>query len=308
MKRFYDFVVESQNLPGIPLGSTTLLSSGYMNLEFFQKALNLLNGALAKVKPDSPLHANIEREYVPVYECLIGRWNILQRQNPGRPLPWDKQKLHQDFERLAMAAYNYYFPSHFPKVYRKKRSDEIERKKMFFLEQAPQRLPEEIAGREVIIVPLYDFAKDIHSIRFVKDADANGELAIEHFGEKLIKHAKHVEMGLYSQSNKTWINDVRIPLPEFPKDEKYHVYHLGTLKFADKPGRVVSYAWPSWGVNCNIDRYLPRQMIADNGVVDVYLSAKLQGTTFIQGSEKEDAFRVDALYIVLNKANTQKTP
>lgn len=80
---------------------------------------------------------------------------------------------------------------------------------------------------------------------------------------------------------------------ELPKDEKFHLYSLGRIKFA--PSGYVWMHFPTWELQHQIDGvYKP----GEDNEYELFLSIKVQGPSYVEGSKSKDAVMLDRVILV----------
>ncbi len=299
MRSYYNYLTECQVRFGQPLGNFSVEALEYMDDDFFVKIMSLFEKAQTAAAEEPPLiRSNLRREKLAVLDVLLQKWNPLGKKS-SRKLPFDKNALIAEYEQIFKEVLAYYIPPEFPAHIREDALKKM-RNSLDSFRQGPVEIPKELQGKKVRIVPLKTFQINNNKTgKRIQDPEANGGLALCVYGKDLVKKPNQkIEFGLYSQSVRKFYAHQIIPVAQIAGDEKYHLYKVGTLDFAQKPGRVVVFAWPSWCLGCPVDTQFTPEELKKNPVVDVYISFKLQGKDYVPGSTRENEFCVDGLFIV----------
>ena len=87
--------------------------------------------------------------------------------------------------------------------------------------------------------------------------------------------------------------DLVIPAKDFPQDEKYHFYKIGTVKPRKK---CYVFGHRSWRINYF---FFNRVEEGDGDkIFDVWVSVKLTGPAYVKGSASASTFRVNQVLLV----------
>lgn len=299
MTAYLNYLTDRQEKFGQPLGQYSIHALSYMDRAFFQQCLNYFKQAEKAAGNHAARQRNIRFEKKALLYSMLERWDKLGK------LSLDKKKLTKEYETIAKEQIEYYYPANekMSRHFFKRKANLITAEKNFiFLAQAkPGKVPSELAGKKVRIVPFSSFI--INNRRHAKrvvDPDANSGLAVTIYCSDGLKgKAKTVDFGLYNQTYRKFHSHKQIPVSKFPKDEKYHLFYAGTLELTGKdPGTVSLFAWRSWNFGCTISSLLSAQEKQSKKKIDVYISCRLRGPDHIPGSRKNNEFSVDALFLV----------
>ena len=79
-----------------------------------------------------------------------------------------------------------------------------------------------------------------------------------------------------------------------PQDEKYHWYYAGRTRIYSDRTRLWTH-W-SWTLNFSLAKAFEAKNFKQ--LFDVYVSVKLQGPSYVEGSRNPDEVRVDRLMLL----------
>ena len=299
MTGYLNYLTDQQEKFDQPLGEYSIHALTYMDRAFFLNCLSRFQKAEKSAGTNAVWRRNIRFEKQALLHCLLQRWDKLEK------LPYNKKDLVDEYAKTAKEQIEYYFPAKadMSKLFLKKKNNLLAEVDNFvFLAQAkPAKVPAELAGKKVRIVPFSSFI--INNRRFAKrtaDPEANSGLAVTIAGKDGSKgKARTVDFGLYNQTTRKFHSHKQIPLRKFPQDEKYHLFHAGTLELTGKdPGTVSLFAWRTWNFSCTISNLLSAAEKQSRKKIDVYISCRLSGPDYIPESTKSSGFSVDAVFLV----------
>lgn len=272
----------------------------YLDLKFFKHSEELLNKA-EKMTADSPkMLAHVREERVATDGALLHLWKKLKSSLPsGEKMPFDKNKVIERYrENMFAVIEKYNDPLKWPDL-KKKENEKI---KMLCM-SVP--LPEEFKGKKKVVDILWpSFKKNMDpkkGVDIVSDNTAAGGKALKLGNTKYHPknfHAPPLRFGVYSANRKEFGPSAKIEKSKLPKDEKYHLYKIGRFNVGPK-----TYLWThkSW----IMQNYLSQAYDAldPEKDYDIYVSFKVQGPAYVEGSKKENAIFMDRIILVKQEKN-----
>lgn len=144
-----------------------------------------------------------------------------------------------------------------------------------------QKVMHDITGFQLRALPAF-------KVKLIRDKDAASGLAMK----LLAKQGDKFQMGFYDTRNKRMGSVRTIPANQIPKDEKYHLYSLGTVKLSEN-----CYVWahPSCKIQYNVRSLFNK---SGNNTYRLYVSLKVQGPAYVPGSKKKNAMLLDRILFV----------
>ncbi|OQA88886.1 MAG: hypothetical protein BWY31_00071 [Lentisphaerae bacterium ADurb.Bin242] len=302
LKKYKDFIIQRQIIvPGGGIGPYRE-SLSMLNLDFFTAADKILRDAEELTKNDPRANLHVRRERIPFDEALLNRWKIL-----GQNIPFDREAVIARYRQNCREVYD----SMFNPKNKDSRIKQMEMRIKGFRTNPPP-LPKIFEGADVIDMLWNAF--DPWGFRYetdtFEDPEAAGGVAwrqpdtLKRLDAKKYNRPIHgypVVFGFYDTGSQGNRGNVSLAENEVPKDEKYHLYKVGTMQLS--PNAYLWFHWSSvsqiWlrGVLTGI--YLPK--------VDVYASIKIMGPSYVNGSGKEDYILVDRVILVKHPEN-EKVP
>lgn len=273
-----------------PLGKRSPFNYNYLSKSFFIKANDILDRAEKAVADDLRSLKHVQFERVALDRGLILFWRKF-----GAEMPFTKTALLNRIEINQTALINEFFATD-------KRAQEILELKAYVAgESMEAALPAEFVGKENVFdynTASFSFVVDTRQVRFVNDADAIGGRAAEIYSkdEFVAKtnskfHRVPFEAGFYNRL--TQEQGPLTTIKEFPTDEKYHLYKIGTWQMV--PGCYIFLHW-TWQF-----QFLPTSSYMatkDSPPYDVYASLKFTGPVYVKNSSRPDGVFVDRIILV----------
>ena len=118
-----------------------------------------------------------------------------------------------------------------------------------------------------------------------KTRDSNG---------KADYHARPFTFGIYEWKFRKFIANAQLAKADVPQDEKYHWYYAGRTRIYSDRTRIWTH-W-SWTLNFSLAKAFEAKNFKQ--LFDVYVSVKLQGPSYVEGSRNPDEVRVDRLMLL----------
>ena len=154
-------------------------------------------------------------------------------------------------------------------------------------------LPKQFEGKNLIDMIAVDFNFESLAV----DEDAAGGKAVfvpqkrYRFEEPF--HGRDLAFGIYSRTQKKRLLEKTISKKDLSQDEKYHFYYLGQTPILENSVLWVHWSWGFQGFLKNA--YDP---LNPDVLYDVYVSIKVQGPSYVNGSQKADDVRIDRAIFV----------
>lgn len=290
MKDFKAYTEKRMAETAGPLTSSPPAKRKFMDAEYFGTLYSLLERAEQAEAANRPIVENIRQERLVVDHAYLWLWSA-----QGNPLRLDKQALRKRITADAETFGNKYF--------RNSWKDTREASLEFFCNAI--EFPAEQQGSSK--------AKPLDGIRFegkdkveigvndldggvlVADPDAFGgkSKTLDSDGKKDF-HARPFTFGLYEFKYRKFIANARLAKADVPQDEKYHWYYAGRTRFYSERTRLWTH-W-SWTLNFGLEKAFEAKNFKQ--LFDVYISVKLQGPSYVGGSQNADELRVDRLMLL----------
>lgn len=104
-------------------------------------------------------------------------------------------------------------------------------------------------------------------------------------------NGQRVRFGIYSETSGKHLKEAELPRRNFPKDEKYHLYKIGTVDLEQS-----TLVWAGeWLLQHRLDSLYAHD---GNNRYTVYISLKLQGPAYVPGSTRANAICCDRIIAV----------
>ena len=168
------------------------------------------------------------------------------------------------------------------------------------LRKALPELPSELkAGTNFREKAYCDFSQ------ITNDADAAGGHAVYLSAvgkryKKPINHTHDLQFGVYDTKLRKAVTGILVyPKAQLPQDEKFHYYYLGRIKLSE-----TSTLWvhQSWYLGTDLKMLFDPKKPDETG--DVYVSIKVQGSSYVKDSKKADDVAFDRVIFVPAQADT----
>ena len=272
-----------------PLTSLPPAKRKFMDAEYFKTLYSLLEQAERAAAENRPILENIRQERLVVDHAYLLLWN-----SHGNPLGLDKKALRERMIEDADIFGNKYFQN----SWKDTREAAIE----FFCDL--MEFPEKRATHKA--TPLDDVRfegrdrieigfQDLDGGALVTDPDAfGGKAKARDSNGKDDYHARPFTFGIYEWKFRKFIADTRLEKADVPQDEKYHWYYAGRTRIYSNRTRLWSH-W-SWTLNFSLQKAFEAKNFKQ--LFDVYVSVKLQGPSYVEGSQSPNEVRVDRLMLL----------
>ena len=252
-----------------------------LDKEFFINAERLLSAAEKAVGNDKRLRRRIAAERVPVDRAYIEKFHI---SDPAFIARYRKNALDNINEMLHPYA-------------KKRLLPHIE----LFCKTAVAKIPPLKGFDTKSIVADYAWPQLINwrYNKLVADPDADGGQAITHTGK--FNFQRGIEFSVYDLASRKYnLKNKHINLKDAPHDEKYHWYIIGPLTITKESVLILHH---SWRAQYTLSGAFANPEIYGNNVY-IAISLKVQGPSYIKGSEKPDLYTVDR--VVVTRADMGK--
>ncbi len=150
--------------------------------------------------------------------------------------------------------------------------------------------PEQFRNAEIVVDLGWPQLTPHYRSKLTDDPDAAGGKTIALFDGK---SRNVLEFGFYDVTNKRQIHSISIGRESLPLDEKFHYYPVGKVTLPPK-----SYVWahPSWEIQRNLDEFY--ENIGTSNDYEIFVSLKVQGPLYVEGSTKENAVMLDRILLI----------
>ena len=248
---------------------------GYLNREFLDRADQLLDEAERR---SAGRRRNLEN--IRIERICVDTARLKLKLGGGREeREWYVKRL---LENLDLLATRYGYRSH-PR-YRKELRDAKTMAETFRFDIA---LPSGFEGKNVCDFLWIDMPqRRLKQITATDDPSACGGRAIRMGGT----HRLPFITGIYDGNIRK--RGPELSMHEFPQDEKYHLYRIGTY---DVRNNVALHALPSSDFWMPLDRAYPN---SPENICDIYASFKFTGPLYVKDSKLENAVWIDRILVV----------
>ncbi|NLF67607.1 MAG: DUF4838 domain-containing protein [Candidatus Anammoximicrobium sp.] len=294
MRRLLEYLERRQAEESGMLATVPPHSRAYLDRAFFLQTDALLGEAESKAGGDPAVMARVRQERLPLDETMLFLWDALAHQGDW---PFSRQAVADRLEGLYAAAYVKYGGRSEARV-------AADRARLAYLRELPP-LPPRFAGRRIVDLcgPLLTLASGAgRPVPRGRAADSEAALGqawrIEDHvwtESRPAHHERPPEFGLSDtlQTPKFLVRRVLQP-SEIPADEQYHWHYVGRMQATPT---MYFYAHHSWVFDQRLlaayNAALPEQKH-----YDAYLSLKLEGPAYVNGSTRRNAFSIDRLILV----------
>ena len=280
-----------------PLGSVAPDKRPFLDAAFFTTLYDLLDQAEKAEAGNQAVLNNIGQERLVVDHAYLYLWKTL-----NNPLNLDKKILQQRITENA----DRFGRKYFPKTWARDRGPALEflcdnmdiPEKSTVIAAAPMD-GLDFAGRDLLELG----ARELDGGFQVEDQDAfGGQAKVKDSDGKPDYHTKPFTYGIYDWKFKKHLSTATLAKENTPQDQKYHWYYAGRTRVYSEQTRLWTH-W-SWTMNFTLRKAMQNQDYKQ--LYDVYMSAKLQGPSYVAGSQLADEVRVDR--VVLIKVNPNDPP
>ena len=274
MTEYLNYIIKRQK-NSMPPGTyhRSFADSPHFDREFFAAAQKFLADALQKCA-GTEYYDRVIYERVIVDSAQLYMYDKLARRS-GPELPAKDVIMKRIYSESAKAV----------KRWKKPDGD------IFRLHQmcAPEKLavPKELIGKKV------RYLISAGGRRMDDPDSPNGKTA--YLDKKnLSANEKDIVFGVFDfEKRERLCKDLVIPAKDFPQDEKYHFYKIGTVKPRKK---CYVFGHRSWRINYF---FFNRVEEGDGDkIFDVWVSVKLTGPAYVKGSASASTFRVNQVLLV----------
>ncbi|MCY2988893.1 MAG: DUF4838 domain-containing protein [Planctomycetota bacterium] len=260
----------------------------YLDVDFFRTADTFFAAAEALVKPHSLDALHVQRERLVVDGALLYLWPWLDRRLAAtETMPFDHETVIRRYETNWRAQ----FKAFFSEQARAMRETKITRLAALFrdpkLPEPFQNLPpRQVADFNWLTFSPYSPGRQ----DFVADAEAAGGTAAAFVADSDDAQKKPLTFGVTGGATLT------LKPEDVPQDGRYHVFKIGRVKV--KQGTTV-WAHASRRLGVNVDRLVVAE--ANDPTAndwDVYISLKVKGPDYAQGSTDSNGLWLDRVLLV----------
>ena len=294
MFQLYTLIMDKQKNAG-SLNALDVDARTYLDLDFFIQAERLFAAAETAVAGNPELLCHVTNERVPVDIARIRRIGSHEKLPE---IDTVKRRLRQNWTRSIKRWYsggreqrNFAVMENFFTSSQKMASG------------AKYPLPGIVSGSPVFDITSSDFnaLKSLASYgtELVADDVATGGMAmrIAHPKRNIdpvkfhADNGQRVRFGIYSETSGKHLKEAELPRRNFPKDEKYHLYKIGTVDLEQS-----TLVWAGeWLLQHRLDSLYAHD---GNNRYTVYISLKLQGPAYVPGSTRANAICCDRIIAV----------
>ncbi len=297
MQEFKTYIEKRMAEMDVPLGSVKPEKRPFLDAAFFTTLYGLLDQAEKAEIGNLAIINNIRQERLVVDHAYLHLW-----KTHNNPLGIDKKAIQQ---RVAENA-DRFGRKYFPATWERDREPALE----FLCDNMD--FPEKSANIKAMPIDGLDFAghdlveldaSELDGGFPVDDPDAfRGKAKSKGSEGKSDYHAKPFTYGIYDWKFRKYISTANLAKENTPQDEKYHWYYAGRTRVYSERTRL----WTHWSWTMNFTFRKAMQNQEHKQLYDVYMSAKLQGPSYVAGSQLPDEVRVDR--VILIKVNPNDPP
>jgi hypothetical protein len=290
MRKLADYQETKMNeLPDIVSGYH-LAKRTYLDDAFFETTEGLLASAEKAAQGDEKILARIAKERVPLD---LARLKL--RDRVAEHLPPGRDAVASRLERNWPA----WVKSFYPGWLQERQVQNIDREIRRLRATARAALPPEFADREVedILWPSFEPLTTMGAtVVDVPDAAAGKAMLLatpKGYSRSVNNHTGGLAMGAYSDIRREVLTSQAIPPDKLPQDERFHLYRLGDITLEPK---CKIYVHKSWILQHRLGEFYEADGLPNDR--EVYVSLKLEGPSYVKGSEKSDAVYLDRILLV----------
>ncbi|NMA21166.1 MAG: DUF4838 domain-containing protein [Lentisphaerae bacterium] len=297
MQAFKAYIEKRMAEMDVPLASVKPDKRPFLDAVFFTTLNALLDQAEKAEADNQAILNNISQERLVVDHGYLYLW-----KNHNNPLGLDRQALQQ---RIAENA-DIFGRKYFPAIWERERESALE----FLCDNMD--FPEKCAS--IAAMPIDDLNFAGHDIIELDASELDGGCLIKDpaaFGGKARAkdsdgkpnyHAKPFTYGIYEYKFKKHLSIAALAKGNTPQDERYHWYYAGRTRVYSRQ----THLWTHWSWTMSFSLRKAMQNQTHKQLYDVYISAKLQGPSYVADSQQPDEVRIDR--VVLIKVNPNDPP
>ncbi|MFA7158776.1 MAG: DUF4838 domain-containing protein [Kiritimatiellia bacterium] len=291
----------------------------YLDLDFFIMAEKMFDDAESSVKPGGLEARHVLLEHFVVDSALLYLWPWLERKlAQDQTMPFDHAGLIERFKKGWSANVKHQFNAWYTPGYKiwynsdGKRMDRIVA--LFRDPQMPEQFSK-LPRRDVADFNWLTFSSYGPSQKFVVDSEAVGGMAAEPAGISAIMAAEKgapADGAVQKPLSKsltfgvTGGPTVTLKPDDIPQDGKYHLYKIGIVKV--KPQTMV-WAIEGRKLGVCVDRiYEPGATNENANLWNAYISLKVKGPVFVQGSTETNGIWMDRVLMVKPRPGEKPDP
>ncbi len=277
MREYMDYIIKRNNEVTGFLGKITLKKRTDLDDAFFAKGTELVEKALALAEDDAQRKHILRERFV--------LFNENKRKN-GKNITGIEAYLDR-----IVADYKLVAPDWVGGGTRNKTLKDFEAfRQGLTLKVEP---PKELAGREIVHDICWPDMSDNNGSKITDMPDAAGGKALCYV-EKDPNYRATIHFGFYDADKSLQAPTIVLTRDKTPTDEKFHLYKIGRVTLS-----AHSYLWtqPSWFIQRPLDEFY-EPMSDELNTYDAYISIKVEGPVYVDGSTKQSAFSCDRMLLV----------
>ena len=153
--------------------------------------------------------------------------------------------------------------------------------------------PKELEGREIVHDICWPDMSDNNGSVITDMPDATGGKALCYI-EKDPNFKGTIQYGFYNADKSLQAPTIKLTKEQVPTDEKFHLYKIGRIVIS-----AHGYLWthPMWFIQRPLDEF-HEPMSDELNTYDAYISIKVEGPAYVEGSTKRSAFSCDRMLLV----------
>lgn len=295
MRQYYDFLAKTLEREPQPMFRRIVdsrIGLKYMNMDFLIRCREMLAAAEEKTTENSPERIHVWRDAIVVYNSILNHWDWLKRTG-GKDFPFSREEILGKYEIMRRAVIEYQYSG--KRLQNLKEDMEREITVMRTVIPLPEQFRSLPEKKRVMDFPWTKMAP----WNLKDDPEAAGGRATVYNSAELSTFERPLRIGTYDRSSKR--SGPSIHIQDIPQDEKYHVYKIG--RFSLGPDSVV-WVHGRWLLSFSLEE---AYQLADGvqeddpnhpNLWDVYISLKLTGPFYVEGSTKTNAIWVDRVTLV----------
>ena len=272
-----------------------LKTRGIMDEAFFVTVNGLFAKAEEKAGNDSGLLTRIAMERIPVDYAAFEMW-----KQGGSACGVAKDALVNRLEKNVKLFFDRYHPEKQRKFGNKSLEEwEKETFDMLNVMRHPLPVPPGFEDKDIIQVPVYGTCHEKRVLVNDPDATLGTAMKLGKVADPKYDHTKYPMLfGIYDYTTNTSLLERTIPKEEIPQDEKtYRLYYIGRIA-PNGFHKERLYGHRSWALRIHELYAKLWDPMDDKREYDIYISCKLTGPAYVEGSTQENAVYVDKLLAV----------